>query len=356
MERKQVITGVGGVLAAVIASSCCWLPLLLLAVGAGATAVGAVTSTIETYRPFFAIVAVAFLGAAWYFTYFRRPVHSRGPSVDACCAIEPKVKTASASTEECCAVPPGKDVTETPCSCCHQKGKRVPASTVRALVREPLRGQVHEGDYVLCLNPGCAQVYNGPDGARPFMKSDLAVRVGYKEQEGPHLVCYCFDHSVEEIESQLRGSGKTAVPESIKAEVKAGRCACEVKNPQGTCCLGNVNRAVKEAEARIAGRPTPPIGAPSVQCAPPPSLDESHEDCCSLPRKAGAPEAAVGRLKRLNKVILPIVTLLVLGMVFFPHQMFAFLAKSEPASPEMAAPVTSDANLKTVILYVPGMS
>ncbi len=356
MERKQVLTGVGSILAAVAASSCCWLPLHLLGIGAGATAVGAVTNMIERFRPVFAALAIGFLGAAWYFTYFRRPVRVGGPSGDACCAAVPKGHSPSVSEDECCAVEQAKDVTGTICSCCHEKGKRVAASTVRALVRESLQSQVREGDYVLCLNPGCAQVYTGPDGARSLVKSDLAVRVGYKEQEGPHLVCYCFDHSVEEIESQLRGNGKTTVPESVKAEVKAGRCGCEVKNPQGTCCLGNVNRAVKEAQERIAGRTTAPVGAPAVQCAPTPSLDESHEDCCCLPRKPGAPAPAVGLLKRLNKVILPIVTVLILGMVFFPHEMFAFLAKQEPAPAGSSVPAIPDTRLKTVVLQVPGMT
>jgi hypothetical protein len=28
--------------------------------------------------------------------------------------------------------------------------------------------------------------------------------------------------------------------------VKAGNCACEVRNPQGSCCLGNVQATVKQ--------------------------------------------------------------------------------------------------------------
>jgi hypothetical protein len=40
------------------------------------------------------------------------------------------------------------------------------------------------------------------------------------------------------------------MPERITGEVEAGRCACEVKNPSGACCLGEVNKAVKEAKLR----------------------------------------------------------------------------------------------------------
>lgn len=353
MEKRQVVAGAGGVLAAVVASSCCWLPLALLAVGAGATAVGAVTSMIEKFRPLFAVAAIGFLGAAWYFTYFRRPRAAAGKGAEDCCAVTPKEELKSSAGDACCSVAPEGGAKEALCSCCGQKGKRVSSITVAALVLGPLKSEVREGDYILCLNPGCAQVYTGSDGARSFVKSDLAVRVGYKEQDGPHLVCYCFDHSVEEVEAELRASGRTTIPERIKAEVKAGRCACDVKNPQGTCCLGNVNRAMKEAQDRIAGRETAPVGAPAVQCAPPPAAEENHEDCCSLPRRPGARASAVGRLKQVNKVLLPVVSAVILGMVFFPHQIFAFLAKSD--SPSSSSAVI-DSNLKTVVLRVPGMS
>jgi hypothetical protein len=37
---------------------------------------------------------------------------------------------------------------------------------------------------------------------------------------------------------------------TVKAIVnKAGHCACELKNPQGSCCLGNVTAAVRSSFA-----------------------------------------------------------------------------------------------------------
>jgi len=41
--------------------------------------------------------------------------------------------------------------------------------------------------------------------------------------------------------------------------VKAGRCACEVKNPSGACCLGEVNKAVKDARETTSARSQLPI-------------------------------------------------------------------------------------------------
>ena len=46
---------------------------------------------------------------------------------------------------------------------------------------------------------------------------------------------------------EIRDTGKCTILQHITAEVKAGNCACEIRNPQGSCCLGNVNAAVKRA-------------------------------------------------------------------------------------------------------------
>ncbi len=72
MFPKRLWATAGSMLAAGLAAACCWLPLLLLLLGAGAAAVGAVARTVEAFRPVFALLAVALLGAAFYGTYFRR--------------------------------------------------------------------------------------------------------------------------------------------------------------------------------------------------------------------------------------------------------------------------------------------
>lgn len=38
----------------------------------------------------------------------------------------------------------------------------------------------------------------------------------------------------------------------ITDKVKAGECACKIKNPAGRCCLGEVNKTVKEVLRRYA--------------------------------------------------------------------------------------------------------
>jgi len=79
-----------------------------------------------------------------------------------------------------------------------------------------------------------------------FRRADLLVRVGSKETEDPIPVCYCFGFTREDIQKEITETGDSTVANRISAEVKAGNCACEVKNPSGKCCLGDVTRIVKD--------------------------------------------------------------------------------------------------------------
>lgn len=92
----EKVAKIGAIVSAIMASACCWLPLLLLTVGVSGAGIAA---TVETYRPLFMIVTFVFLGAAVYFTY-RPKKSATGVGVD-CCPTE------SAVTRDCCA-PTGK--------------------------------------------------------------------------------------------------------------------------------------------------------------------------------------------------------------------------------------------------------
>ena len=64
-----------------MASSCCWLPVLLLAVGVSGAGIA---SALEAYRPLFMVVTIGFLAMAFYFTY--RPKHAAPGQADCCAA------------------------------------------------------------------------------------------------------------------------------------------------------------------------------------------------------------------------------------------------------------------------------
>ncbi len=153
---------------------------------------------------------------------------------------------------DCCTV---KDATPAPavmnCPASGTKSKQVDALTVKALVRHLPFG-LGRVQYYFCEAPDCDVIYFPfhPHAPR-FHRGDLLIRVGVKEKSDPIPLCYCFGITRKDVRDEIERGGKSTVAERIKAEVKAGNCACEVKNPSGKCCLGNVTRAVQEALAAL---------------------------------------------------------------------------------------------------------
>ena len=150
--------------------------------------------------------------------------------MSACCSIE---------GGECRLAKPGV------CPHCGKKGKAVSTLTVKSLVRDHALVSAERSHY-FCRTPECDAVYFSESGV--FLKPDLKVRVGIKEREDPAPLCYCFDYTRADIRREMQESGASTIPERIKAEVQAGFCACEVKNPSGACCLGEITRAVRETK------------------------------------------------------------------------------------------------------------
>ena len=122
--------------------------------------------------------------------------------------------------------------------------------------------------FLFCETPNCPVVYFAPDDGSVFYKPDLMVRVGIKETEPPIPLCYCFGFTREMLWSELAQAGKTTIPDRIKAEVQAGNCRCEETNPRGSCCLGDIQRAIQ------AFRPQPVPAAELVGVG--------AENCCAL--------------------------------------------------------------------------
>lgn len=117
--------------------------------------------------------------------------------------------------------------------------------TLKGLLRPQALARLGPGDYRFCPTSDCPTVYYG--SAEPFQRDDVLVPVFQKETAVGRTVCYCFAVSEETIRQEAETAGASASAERIKALVKSGRCACQVRNPQGTCCLGNVFAIAKSA-------------------------------------------------------------------------------------------------------------
>jgi len=90
-EQSSGIVVAGGAIGAMLASSCCVLPLVLISLGVGGTWIGALTA-LKVYQPIFIIVTVVFLGFAFHRIY-------RSPGTDC--------------DDESCATPGSKRVVKT---------------------------------------------------------------------------------------------------------------------------------------------------------------------------------------------------------------------------------------------------
>jgi hypothetical protein len=132
---------------------------------------------------------------------------------------------------------------------------------VKALLRPAALARLKNVTYSFCPAPGCPMVYFSGEAESVYHKEDLKVRVGVKEADDPLPICYCFGHTRAGAWEEIRRTGRSTLVASITAHVQAGRCGCEVNNPSGTCCLGEVNKVVKEGLARFGGRAEEPTAA-----------------------------------------------------------------------------------------------
>jgi hypothetical protein len=169
----------------------------------------------------------------------------------------------------CCETPVEKVHAPT-CGACGNKAHRVKRLTVEHMICGERQYEITDAQYYFCGTPDCNVIYFSNQNGQYFTKSDVRVRVGLKEKEDPVPICYCFDFTEAMVLAELLANGHTMIPALISSRIKAGHCACEVKNPSGRCCLGEVNKAVKQIEGKLIRK------RESVK----PELELNSSDCC----------------------------------------------------------------------------
>ncbi len=124
------------------------------------------------------------------------------------------------------------------CSACGTKGVQVDVLTAKALMTPAALRRGIPGAPRFCASATCSVVYFDDLSDRRVEESELTVPVYAKHPQQANMpVCYCFDYSVGDVKAQT-----ARISEIVRAEVEAGHCACEVKNPRGACCLGDIIR------------------------------------------------------------------------------------------------------------------
>ncbi len=161
---------------------------------------------------------------------------------DECCSFP----EAGSSTRELRVVAPGGA-----CPTNGRIGKLIDSLTLKAMLAKPLT-ELRPTEYRFCTDSDCPTVYYSVDGLQTFTEANLRERVYQKHpQDREVLICYCFRHKVGDVLSDASNAGGATVIESIDAGIQAGQCACDIRNPQGSCCLGNVRALVKTLTAAV---------------------------------------------------------------------------------------------------------
>ncbi|MCI0428435.1 MAG: hypothetical protein L0Z46_10510 [Nitrospiraceae bacterium] len=155
---------------------------------------------------------------------------------------------------ECCKTlgEPTKQGDRFLCHQCGSEGQPVDRTTIDALLKPESPSQVNGSQYMFCETPHCPVVYYAADGTQ-LKKEQVRVRVGLKETEDPIPLCYCFGVTERMIREEIQRTGRSMAATRIRAEVKGGTCRCEVENPSGRCCLGEIRQAEKRAAAEHTG-------------------------------------------------------------------------------------------------------
>lgn len=134
------------------------------------------------------------------------------------------------------------------CPACTVLGKPVETQTVKALLSVSLR-EVQREAYRFCRTPTCPVVYYTEDRTATFAVDQVRERVYQKEPANPEVfVCYCFRHTVRDV-ADAGTEDMNMLIQDIRRGIQAGQCACDLRNPQGSCCLGNVRGLITQFEA-----------------------------------------------------------------------------------------------------------
>ncbi len=142
------------------------------------------------------------------------------------------------------------------CPVSGHKGAAVERQTVKALLTETALIRIGRTAHRFCPEAACDVVYFDAEGVC-YTTCDVRVPVWHKEPFGNRIVCYCFGESEGQIRAEIATVGQSLAIERVRRHISAGRCACEVRNPRGACCLGDVTAAVKRVEAALRSEVLP---------------------------------------------------------------------------------------------------
>ena len=128
------------------------------------------------------------------------------------------------------------------CPRCGSAGRSIQLITVKSLLTARALERLTLNEHRFCATPDCEVVYFSEETL--FGREDVRVPVFQKEPSGRRMVCYCFEVTEDDADA--------AAESRIRTHVQAGRCACELRNQEGRCCLGNLRAVTRVTAAEVS--------------------------------------------------------------------------------------------------------
>jgi Zinc binding domain len=148
---------------------------------------------------------------------------------------------------DCCCTGADQPDQSAECRICRTAGKLVESITVKALLTDAALARYEPAAYRFCPDARCTVVYFSESGPT-FTTGDVRARAWQKEPAGHRTICYCFGENEADIAGEIERTGQSAAVRRVRAHISAKRCACEVRNPRGTCCLSDLLAAVERLQ------------------------------------------------------------------------------------------------------------
>jgi hypothetical protein len=151
----------------------------------------------------------------------------------------------------CCGPEPsGSNEIVTNCPGCRTRGANVELRTLKGLLTSAALPRLQTVSHRFCKSPDCDVVYFDETGAA-FRTTDVRTPIWQKSVGDDRTICYCF----AETEAGLRADVErdtNSVIDRIRAHIEACRCACDIRNPRGVCCLGDLATIMKRLKGEMA--------------------------------------------------------------------------------------------------------
>lgn len=132
------------------------------------------------------------------------------------------------------------------CPFCNVKGKKVKIITLKSMLKPTSLDSINASlTHYFCSSEDCNVVYFDTS-KKIYLTTKIKVSVHQKDTSSIVPVCYCFGWTKDRLKENVEMGFASKPIEHIRHNIKENRCGCEVNNPQGSCCLGNVISFIKD--------------------------------------------------------------------------------------------------------------